>query len=458
MHMRSPHSATGHRVGRTGILVCLALAGAAYAAEGPTATQPASSQPADSQEIALKPAEVKPAAAPYNLLTTSRLTGDWGGARTALEDVGVSVAPLLFAGYVQNYHGGVATRHAVQVPGLMQYNNELDFGKMHLIPGGSFFIRAIQSWDDGIKPYVGSLGQPQWVWGSNGDHEILVDKWWYRQRLFDDRIEIRLGKLLTAVDLFDTNAYAGNNYSQFSNINLATNGAMPVSKGIGAFLKVWPTDWLYAQVGAMDPDQKLTRTGFDTAFHGSAHFRGYGEIGLTPKFDSPKGKLPGNYRFGTWYDPQTKVIFRDSLQGTRHVEDASGDVGFYTNFDQLVWKENENPKDKQGLGAFFRYGHAERDVNKVSDFWSVGTQYQGLLPSRDRDVLAFGVAQSIMSSQYRHEINDHADRETVYEMYYAIEVTPWCIITPDLQVITNPGGNDNARDALVGGLRMKIAF
>ena len=55
-------------------------------------------------------------------------------------------------------------------------------------------------------------------------------------------------------------------------------------------------------------------------------------------------------------------------------------------------------------------------------------------------------------------MNSLADRETVYELYYAIKVTPWCIITPDVQVITNPGGNNDTRDAPVGGVRFKIVF
>jgi len=73
-------------------------------------------------------------------------------------------------------------------------------------------------------------------------------------------------------------------------------------------------------------------------------------------------------------------------------------------------------------------------------------------------VLAFGVAQSILSSRYRRNVSSLANRETVYELYYAIKVTPCCIITPDVQVITNPGGNKDARDARVGGVRFKIVF
>lgn len=73
-------------------------------------------------------------------------------------------------------------------------------------------------------------------------------------------------------------------------------------------------------------------------------------------------------------------------------------------------------------------------------------------------MLAFGVAQSILSSRYRRNVNSLADRETVYELYYAIKVTPWCIITPDVQAITNPGGNKDARDSRDARVRFKIVF
>ena len=81
-----------------------------------------------------------------------------------------------------------------------------------------------------------------------------------------------------------------------------------------------------------------------------------------------------------------------------------------------------------------------------------------MIPTRNKDVLGFGVGQGILSRQFRGEINSRADRETVYEMYYTIEVTPWLQITPDIQVVTNPGGLKDGRDCLVGGLRMRILF
>lgn len=440
------------------LAIVFALFGAFTAgalAQSPVAaTQPeAAKQPPAVSEPTTRPADTS-----YNLLTTPKLLGTWGGVRTDLEKAGFSFAPILISGYTGNLRGGLNTQNAHDVPGLMQYNLETDFDKMKLIPGGSFFIRGAQSWNDGVRDEVGSLSTPATTWGSSEDYEILVDKWWWRQRLLNDRVEFRLGKLLNIVDLFDVNAFAANQYSKFSNSWLTWNPTIPATKGIGAFVKTWPTDWLYLQAGAMDPDQRPTRTGFDTAFHGPAHFRGFWEFGFLPKYVGANGTLPGGYRFGLWYDPQTKQIFRNTLGGERAVIYNSGDTGFYANFDQLLWKENNNPKDKQGFGIFGRYGFAHGDYNKLEHFWSTGAQYEGLIPTRDKDVLGLGVAQGIMSRQFRNEINSRADRETVYELYYAIEVTPWLQITPDVQVITNPGGLKDGRDSLVGGLRVKILF
>ncbi|MBN1490146.1 MAG: carbohydrate porin, partial [Phycisphaerae bacterium] len=246
--------------------------------------------------------------------------------------------------------------------------------------------------------------------------------------------------------------------TQFSNRALNHVMNFPVAKGLGAFVKVWPTDWLYFSMAGIDPYARVSRTGFDTGFHGPAHFVGNWEFGLTPKFESANGKLPGNYKFGWWYNPRVLTVFKNTLGGSLRTETENGGVGFYLSFDQMVWKENNDPKDKQGLGLFFNYGFAHGDVNRVEHFWSLGGQYQGLIPTRDKDVLGLGVAQSMLSNQYRHEINSRADRETVYELYYAIQITPWCAITPDVQVITNPGGTKDARDALVGGVRVKIDF
>jgi porin len=123
----------------------------------------------------------------------------------------------------------------------------------------------------------------------------------------------------------------------------------------------------------------------------------------------------------------------------------------------MVWKENNDPEDNQGIAIAGRYGHANGEVNKIEDFWALAAQYEGLIPERDEDVLGFGVAQGILADEYRR-VHDRADRETVYEMYYSIKLAPWLWVSPDLQYITNAGGDADDGDAFVAGLRIRMSL
>ncbi|MCP4590065.1 MAG: carbohydrate porin [bacterium] len=418
--------------------------------------------PPSPPEVAALPAP-EPEVESFDLRTTKRLLGDFGGARTAMEDAGFKFTFILGNTTSINFRGGLNTKNTINNGSRVFYIFETDFEKMGLVEGGSFYVRLLQEWGDGLRDDLGSLTHPYYLIASGGEVSFDLDKWWYKQTLFDGRLEFRLGKLLNIVDLLDRNAYAANYLNQFSNQVFNYNSTIPAARALGAYLKVQPTDWLYFLTMAVDPYFSQTScshgfNGFDTAFGDDAHFLGFWEIGATAKFKSANGELPGTYRAGWWYDPRTKKVIFDDLGGLRATQEESGDVGFYVNFDQMVWKENDDAADKQGLGVFGRYGYAHADVNAVSHFWSAGASYLGPIPSRDEDVLGFGVAQSMMSKELREEVNSLADRETVYELFYAIKVAPWCVITPDLQVITNPGGDKNARDALIGGVRVKIVF
>ncbi len=444
-----------------GLMTCLVIG---FTAVAPAAGQspPPGEQPmgltSTESKTVVEPAAPAPAAEPqpFDLMTSKRMTGEWGGVRTWMDETGIDFSMIYVPVFQQNFYGGNETHNANEFTGDLRINLNLDLDKMKVIPGGFFFIRGKSSYNTGLQRDVGSMSATSWGITA-GDDEFFLDKWWYGQRFFDKKLEFRVGKLLTPVDLFDVNAYAGNPWDQFMNQYLNANPTAPHRKSLGGYMKVKPTDWLYFATAAVDADEPNPNEcwGKDAAFHGPAHYVGFWEFGLTPTFQSQKGPMPGNYRVGFHYDPRALPEFRPAGEPAKSHAD---DVGFYLSFDQLVLKENDDPKDKQGLGMFFRYGFAHQDINRINNFWSVGASYTGLIPTRDKDVLAFGVADANLSDTLRHNRNPLADRETVYELYYAIQVTPWCVISPDLQLIVDPGGNRDAHDALVGGIRAKITL
>lgn len=395
---------------------------------------------------------------PFDFLHNERLTGGWWGARPWLEERGIALDLGLTTIYQHNAHGGVQTRHAHRVSGTYDLELTFDFAALKLWKGGTLYALAEGSWDAGISEagYVGDL------FGVNGDalpnQAIQVSELWYEQAFLDEKLRVRFGKLDLTTD-FDTNAFANDETAQFLNLGLINAANIPFpDRGQGIQFVATPLDWFYFSAGVADADAGDRETGFRTAYHGPANTFSMYEFGLTPVFQTGWGQLPGHYRFGLWYDPQPKEKFFDDLGGRlRTAPLKRDDVGFYTSCDQVIFRENPLVEgDEQGLGLFFRYAFAHEDVNTIEHFWSVGGQYQGLIPTRDEDILAFGVAQGVLSEQLQLTgANPH--RETALELYYRIQVFPWLTVSPDFQWILRPGGEDG-RDAFVAGIRLQMAF
>jgi porin len=449
--MRVVASVRGRRATRGCLPVVVALlwmgpscAPAQEAGEAPT-SQPGS-------------AEV-PAQVPYSLLTTERLTGNWWGARPWLEEHGITFEMATTAYFQSVARGGLNTRHAHNIIGTNDIELTFDFTKLRLVPGGTAYMWATNAWGESpsTRGWVGDLFGVNG--GEVGNRPMDVHELWYEQALLDDKLRIRLGKLCLASS-FDTNDFASwDPTTQFMNygLNVAPNIPFPAN-GFGALgvqSFVTPVPWLYLGAGVVDADAIFNDCGFATTFHGPANTFSMYEFGLAPTFAE---RLPGHYRFGLWYDPQPKEEFFDSLGGRRTtIPRKRDDVGFYVNFDQVLWREKpEDEENTEGLGIFARYSYAHADANLIEHFWSFGGQYQGLIPRRDNDVLALGVGQGLLSKQSRLAgFDPHC--ETALETYYAIQLLPWLTLTPDMQWILRPGG-ENGRDAWVIGLRLQVTF
>ncbi|MEK7711089.1 MAG: carbohydrate porin [Planctomycetota bacterium] len=435
-------------------LLAFFAAQVAPAPESPDPSAPHVGEESTSTED-LEPSE------PYRLRTTERLTGDWGGTRLWLEEKGVDVSLSLTTIYQQNVHGGVRTRNAHRVSGSYDLELTFDLEKTTGWHGATAYIYGQGGWGDGISElgYVGDMFSVNT--DATGDRAIDVLEFWIEQSFLGDKLRVQVGKI-NLTNEFLTNAYANDETAQFLNYALVVPQQVPIPGDawghLGAQAVLSPTDWLYLSAGVADAQADYRETGLNTAFHGEDYFFGIFEFGLTPTLSTTRGNHSGNYRFGVWYDPQPKPkFFDDSDEFAGPIPYKRDDVGFYTSFDQLVFKENRDDDDKQGIGVFLRYGFAHAEVNELEHFWSAGAQYQGLLPTRDEDVIGFGVAQGIVS-RFVDRIGEKPRRETVLELYYNVQVTPWLNVSPDLQIILDPGGRGDGSDAFVAGLRIQASF
>ena len=124
----------------------------------------------------------------------------------------------------------------------------------------------------------------------------------------------------------------------------------------------------------------------------------------------------------------------------------------------MLHKENADAEDSQGLGTFFRYGYAPSKKNDVTNFFSLGLQYQGLFDGRDDDVFGMAYAHGVFANRAASDYP--ADHESVFEAYYNAHITPWFVFGPSIQYVANPTGGEGStsKDAVVFGLRAQMAF
>jgi porin len=108
---------------------------------------------------------------------------------------------------------------------------------------------------------------------------------------------------------------------------------------------------------------------------------------------------------------------------------------FY-NFDHYIYQPKEGVD--QGVGLFGRFGAGEGDPIPTKYFYSAGVGGKGLIPGRSLD--QFGIGYFYSSNEnitlQRPLVTTSALQDAWgFEAYYNLALTPWMLITPDIQVI-----------------------
>ena len=384
-----------------------------------------------------------------NIVQRQSLTNRLLGLNDALANKGIELELGLTQIYQQNVRGGISKHHrAGRFSGSYDLELSADLQKLLGLESGTLFLHLEGGWPDTEGIDEVSVGS---AFGVNadaiGNRSMDVKQLFYEGPIFGSNLTLMIGKI-DFTGVFDSSAYADDECTQFLNAAFVDDPTIPFPQySLGAVLTYDLTDSLYLMGGIADAQADSRETGFRTTFHDEDYFFYIFETGITPQLSSARGSLQGAYRAGLWYDPRDKEKFSDG-------KIRRDDTGFYLSCDQMLYREND--KDDQGLGLFGRYGWASSKVNEVTNFWSAGFQYQGLLEDRDDDVLGFGFAQGIFSDKASSTYTD--DYENAFELYYNALITPWLNISPSIQFIANPGGDRTASDAVALGVRAQIRF
>jgi porin len=149
--------------------------------------------------------------------------------------------------------------------------------------------------------------------------------------------------------------------------------------------------------------------------------------------------LTGHQLLGTTFSNKkfTSIDQRlASIIETRALSGKKGSWNIYYNFDQYLYEPKKGAD--RGVGVFGRLGVSDGNPNFMKFFSSFGVGGKGMFESRPLDQFGLGyyfininnpTIQGLL--QTRSFLRD----EYGFEAFYNFAITPWAMLTPDIQVV-----------------------
>jgi porin len=396
---------------------------------------------------------------------TEHLLGGWAG----LEDWGITPTLTYESDSAGNPSGGRS--QGVAYADNIGLGLLFDLDKLAGLEGGSFLVSMSQRDGDSLsQKRVGNVFTIQQVYGGETFHLIDLA---YQQKLFDDRVELRLGRIGAGDDflvcqydyLFMQNGFDGNPVGIF--FNAPGMSAYPNATW-GARIKWKPTKRTYIMAGVYNGDTAIRANdnhGADMSLNGPVFVMG--EAGYRLNGLPGDSQFLGNYKAGFWYDNSTFTDYRTVGYGTA-TGSKQGNWGFYGLFDQVLLPFAE-PTSNRGLGIFGSAMVApDESVSQMPYFFTAGVACRGIFASRPTDAAGFGVvfgqfSDALRNAEQREQLLDPSvgvqSHETVLEWTYRFNLRKGALFfQPDIQYVIRPGGTRQLSNAVVLGCRLGINF
>src|SRR6266513_2792870 len=420
---------------------------------------------ARAQDASQAPAGTRPIAdTPFQLILPSEhLLGDWYGMRSWLEDHGITPTLTFVTDALGNPSGGM--RQSFTAFNNLGVDLQFNLEKLYGLKGGSFELSTSYRFGSSLsQKYIGNVFNVQQV--CCGATFRVVDVG-YHQRLFDDRVSFRVGRIATGDDflvspynyVFVQNGFDGNPVGIFFNSPGMT--AYP-NDTWGALVKVRPTARTYIMGGVYNGDPSIrdnSNHGVDFSMDGPLF--AIAEIAYQPNSLPGDRGLLGNYKAGFWYDNSR---FTDFNTG----ESQRGNWGFYTLFDQVLVRFGEQGSNRGfGIAGSFLVS-PDQSVSQMPYFCTASLVTRGIFPLWPVDVAGLGVvfgnfSEDLQDSQQQAQVLNPKvgvqQHETAVELTYRFAFSRSAVyVQPDLQYIIRPSGTGRISDALVLGAQIGVNF
>jgi len=292
---------------------------------------------------------------------------------------------------------------------------------------------------------------------------------YYKQSLFDDFLEFKIGRMVAADDFCSLPAFGiqvsgginGNPTSLFLNSKFTSSP----NATWGATLKIKPTPITYVNSGiyqATDRIGLVAYHGLDFSIRPGDGILMFFEAGWNPTFGSrpaetvldKDGKssvgpaesgLQGIYKLGGYYSN-----FPLASGTSDAIEENT--FGVYLIGQQTVWQSDKNPDHNFAVWGGVTYS-PQLNVSQMPLMGFGGTIWQGMIPGRDEDQFLCTYMVGTLGSAFETDgpqAGATTTAETVFDISYIINLTPNVFIQPDIQYVIQPNGTQTPNALVIG--------
>jgi porin len=380
-----------------------------------------------------RPAEPAPPAE-HGWIQGDHLTGDWGGARSALVDRGVTIDAV----YATDLF---TARGETEALGHIDAALTLDIHKLGGWDGGTLYVLGQNNHGSGINRQVGSAVG---VTNLEAAPYTQLTELFFEQVLWDGRLRFRIGKQDANRD-FGTPRFGGNFLN--NNFGMFPNSPMPSypATGLGAIVIAQPVAWVTGKLAVYEGSPEIGGLGLDSAFRSGGGATLASSIAVTHHY-GPGDRDGGTTSAGAWMQSDD-----DEAAGITDPEMFDSNAGWFLQNDERIYAHPEDPSDPRGLTLILRTSQARADRSVFPRYAGGSAAWHGLGP-RSNDTVGAGAGYFSIARQVGG--SPGTGSEWFLEAFYKLRLTSFLSLQPDLQWFRHPGGD--GADAFVAGMRLKL--
>ncbi|OPY65455.1 MAG: Carbohydrate-selective porin, OprB family [Syntrophorhabdaceae bacterium PtaU1.Bin034] len=285
---------------------------------------------------------------------------------------------------------------------------DVDAERLLHIPGGEFYSSGIEYQGTDSNGRAGSVQVYDNLCPPKNFQRLELYELWWRQRLFDDRLIFKIGKInaggefgqvLTPVPIPEANMrdWTISDLLYTPSGLIPTNFKLPIypNPAWGLTASFLPTKKFYVSYGVFDGNgARGVQTGEKVGPTINSYKFHIGEVGHAWRL-ADQGK-PGRFAAGIWGQTGTLATGKLTPEGNAAVT-TNGATGYYAFANQRLWYRHPG-KDPSGLIGFAQFGYSDTPSNTANWYAGGGLTALGLAPSRPYDTMGVGLAWSKLNS------------------------------------------------------------